>query len=284
MIILYNRQLHIQTPHRVSPTATYKQDLLSSVQIVISPLEGRRKLLDCLNKPPRFSQPSFPYTQELGVQHALPLKSTEWMLRSEEMSIWRSNDEPQFLWHSGPQRSGKTRLSWYLVQEYMKQNAAFRPRLVHFFHPENQNTGDSNNYTFQPLTSNDIICSIIAQLIDGSDELVQRIPLQLQQQLLAHCQSSQPDQEATLWEAAKLILLQALVEIEKLPIIIIDGVDRLHPDQRMNFLRSIRSLWDLTKDSRSKLKVLISCRPYPDIHATIGDLPFINPEKESTGK
>ncbi|KAI1738437.1 hypothetical protein F4680DRAFT_179772 [Xylaria scruposa] len=193
------------------------------------------------------------------------------------MSIWHSRSKPQFLWHTGPPRSGKTKMSWQLVQDYLNKSSASRLRMACFFHPDNNNSIDSTG----SLTSNEIVRSIIAQLINNSDDVMQSIPPDHQQKLLTHCQSPQLDQEVIFWDTIK-ILMRVMAESEILPIIIIDGADRLPPKQRIRFLQNIRDFWINTKESRLELKILISSRPYPDIEKIIGDLPSISPEKECT--
>ncbi|KAM0473862.1 hypothetical protein ACHAPX_007910 [Trichoderma viride] len=69
--------------------------------------------------------------------------------------------------------------------------------------------------------------------------------------------------------------------------IVLDGIDELHPEDLGRFLSNLREVWNNIKgklNTASKLKVLIVSRPFPNISEILKDLPFINPEKESTGK
>ena len=219
------------------------------------------------------------YTLKFGAELAIDPDSMEWFMKSVEVDSWLSSHETQFLWHSGARGSGKTKSSWYIVRHYLEQRAAFQPRLVYYFHPENDEAPDATNRPHNP-TSYHITLSIIAQLLSGNDDLVQHIPPDVQHQLLACCQTTDPSQEEVLWRTIR-VLVKNMTESNL--IVIVDGVDRLPSDQRAYFLQSIRDLW-IAEKSRSTLKVLISSRPYSDIRNIIGDLPSIDPEKELTGK
>ncbi|PON21684.1 kinesin [Trichoderma gamsii] len=67
--------------------------------------------------------------------------------------------------------------------------------------------------------------------------------------------------------------------------IVLDGIDELYPEDLGRFLSNLREVWKNVEGKlniTSKLKVLIVSRPLPNISEILKDLPFINPEKEST--
>jgi hypothetical protein len=83
-------------------------------------------------------------------------------------------------------------------------------------------------------------------------------------------------------------LLHSLLEGKKrLEVrIVLDGIDELFPEDLGRFLINLRVIWNNIKgklNTASKLKVLIVSLPFPNISEILQDLPFINPEKESTG-
>jgi Cdc6-like AAA superfamily ATPase len=201
----------------------------------------------------------------------------EWILKSPEFENWLSSHEPQFLWYSGLPGSGKTTTSLHIVQQIKQMHTSFRTRLAFFFCKIQKKP-----------SSTIVVASIISQLLDS--DTIDCIPPNLRTSLSLSDQSTERKHEATLWQILEKMLRTLLESTERLEIrVILDGIDELHSEDLDRFLSNLREVWDNIKGrnnakNASRFKILAVSRPYPNISELLKGLPYINPEKESTGK
>lgn len=199
------------------------------------------------------------------------VEGMEWFLKSPEYETWLSNHEPQFLWYSGRPGSGKTTTASYIVHQIQQMHTI---RLAYFFCKRKKE--------IRPAT---VVASIISQLL--KNKTIYDISSDLRACLSRSDHSTERKDEATLWIGLENLLHSLLEGKKRLEVrIVLDGIDELFPEDLGRFLINLRVIWNNIKgklNTASKLKVLIVSLPFPNISEILQDLPFINPEKESTG-
>jgi hypothetical protein len=192
-------------------------------------------------------------------------KSLEWFLGSPEYKNWCSESSSQFLWHSGPPSFGKTTISLFIGEQLTE---TFRRHTVYLF--------CKPDFWPQVPTSAMLVYSMLAQLLIKRPHIIDKIDKVNRPYLIPKSLSLQ---EGVLWDILR-IFMKDMTDCEIH--IIVDGIDDVQLDDRRRFLENLRDLWKVS--DKPILRILVSSRPYRDIQDCLSDLPFINPDKEISGK
>jgi hypothetical protein len=243
-----------------------------------------------------------------------------WFFESTEYRTWKSPNpgpDDKFLWFSGKPGSGKSVIISHLLSDQLSSGViATSEDLAFFFYelPAEQ--------TREHLPSAAVLCILIAQIL-GSErdrinclELVDRVILAKAFKATKHIypfiypslgsslDHSQlvnlrdPDERRKAQSAVQSVSKESLWSILKNLIaakpgrdvrIVIDAINRAPPDERSNFLESLRRLQQsIVSEARCSFRVLVCSHAFPDINKTLKrtlpELLRIDLEEEKNGK
>ncbi|PTB78374.1 hypothetical protein M440DRAFT_1328543, partial [Trichoderma longibrachiatum ATCC 18648] len=179
----------------------------------------------------------------------------EWFFSDQRFRDWRNGEGPRLLWVSAGPGCGKSVLSKALIDERRLTTSVTTSTVCYFFFKD----GDEGR-----MYAHNALCAILHQLFTG--DLTGKL---IEQALTSHRNFGKTLTEtfSELWE----ILLRCAKSYDSGEIIcLIDALDECHAASQMKL---IKKLEDLSKETPSKLKFLITSRPYDDIVSSFQKLP-----------
>ena len=194
-------------------------------------------------------------------------ESLEWFHDSPEFKSWISTDDSTCLWLHGRPGDGKTVVATYLRQSLSNPIDPSQKRDI------------ASIFCSRGETEIGMVWSLATQLsfrIDQADAEPSKVALPG----FSRDHSEEADLRLNIWKVLEALIL-LLPEHEV--IFIIDGFDEIKARTRIRFLRSLH---DLEKNIRGTaiIRILISCRDYPDIRDALGHCSTIERGKEWNGK
>ncbi|KAM7196453.1 hypothetical protein V8F33_006170 [Rhypophila sp. PSN 637] len=187
-------------------------------------------------------------------------QTCEWFFNDDRFRKWRSSGASSLLWVSAGPGCGKSVLSRALIDDKLLSNDATTSNICYFFFKD----GDDRR-----MDITNALCAILHQLFlqDNSKRLIQ-IALDRHK---VHGKSLFGS-FSELWR-----IFESCAESPDAGEIVclLDALDECNKDGRDTFLRRLKSFYDQAADRMpesppSKLKFLITSRPYDDLVASFG--------------
>ncbi|CAG7998602.1 unnamed protein product [Penicillium salamii] len=196
-------------------------------------------------------------------------KTCEWFLRHPNFQKWKESKTSNILWVSADPGCGKSVLAKYLVDKE-KCLEANKTRAVCYFFFKDDDESQKSNAT--------ALSAILHQL------LTQRVDL-ISYAMKAY--KVEGDKLPQLFEKLWGILLKAAEDSKAGEIVcILDGLDECPKTERYQFIKALVNFYkkSASQESKSRLKFLITSRPYLDIERQFTELNQQFPEIRLSGE
>ena len=226
------------------------------------------------------------------------------VLESPEYVKWTSGAAKEILWYRGGPACGKSVMISQVLKGFSKDLVYTELAIVFDFAFAGQML---RNVTVNPPAV--VISFVVAQLLEHSPNLWS-ILNEDEQNIMAKAllcthrifsyevsnkSESQPVlvglvsnlrmmKESILWSCICHIINQSLQTLSRI-YLIFDGDDNAIPEDRFQFLRNIRKLWETCRSSQKAcVKVLIASRDHPKVRELLDGVPYVDNEKEQQGE
>ncbi|OQD61627.1 hypothetical protein PENPOL_c016G03170 [Penicillium polonicum] len=184
----------------------------------------------------------------------------EWFFEGNDFRNWRDSDSSSLLWISAGPGCGKSVLSRTLIDENRLSTNITTSKICYFFFKD----GDERR-----VSATDALCALLHQLFthDPTGTLIQNAVISHKNhgENLAHNFSE-------LWR----LFIQCVGSPELGEVVcVLDALDECKSDSMRQFLRNLKEFYSTPQlpSSTSKLKFLVTSRPYDSLEASFEDFP-----------
>ena len=217
-----------------------------------------------------------------------------WVFKNMEFKPWDCANSSQVLWLSGPSECNVDQVSSYLVGQE-KHTALERDHLVLYFFFSAATRGESTATFFVHTLLRQIVCClpsdksllIIQSFLHSvlEDTFKNEAGLYWNKQGSNKSRSLAENVREILGAPASELLtaLGAVLHEEQQGLsIVVDGLDKVEY-QRGDFVKGVRAFVEHLQQRTSKVKILLTSRPQPDIKEVFNGLSCIEYDKERKG-
>lgn len=181
----------------------------------------------------------------------------EWLLNDDDFRQWRDSTSSNLLWISAGPGCGKSVLTRSLVDESQLSTSVTTSQTCYFFF----NRGNADQ-----VDSTNALSAMLHQL------LIQDSTGDLMKLALASHKSHGQGLKRNFAELWRILLACASSESSGEIICVFDALDECDEQSRDQLLQAFKSFLD-NKARRSRLKIVITSRPYDDIEAAFHNFP-----------